>query len=400
MKRVSIAVADKRIIDFSEIAVANRGGERQDEFEQFACEFLQTMGFKIITRPDRGADGKKDFIVNETRQGKEGDTIIKWLVSCKHYKTRKSGVKDTDEPDISDRVKRHKCDGFMGVYSSIANSSLTGKLSGLDGVIYSIYDGVRIEQEILKCKDKDIIRLLRSFFPNSFEKYRETISIISPENERKPSRKKHLTEEDVLRITTTAMILLEIEKIQEEFSSPKWEREEELISKLDKFLRYNNEKVADRVLEIIDSIADRARSKMPDEIAGSVFFSILSFYPSSYEASSKVRTELGKKCINMGFSMAYDAFIYLNDIKVAEWGLNILKFIYREAKQKKMSELKKEVHQQYAELEDALERPERNDLQYAKDIVKVFKDDLESGDLSFPVLPPHLHKLKYGKEKP
>ncbi len=380
------------VINFKEIPAANKGGDGQDRFEQFACEFLKTKGLKIVSRPDRGADGGKDIIVSHT--GKTGDIEINYLVSCKHS-TQGKAVGVNDELDVPGRLAHHKCDGFIGIYSTIASSALQNRLSA-SGIKHSIYDGVRIEQEILECNDKVINRLLHSFFPNSYEKYKETKSIISHQKEGKSSRKKQLTEDEIFRITTTAIILLEIEKIQEEFSGSG--DENKLISKLDKYSRYNNEIVANRVLEILDRMADGTRSGMPDEVAASIFFSILSFYPSSYGASLKVLTELGKRCINMGFSMAYDAFIYLNDIKVAEWGLNILKFIYRETKRKKMFELKKEVHRQYAELENILGRPERNDLQYAKDLVKVFKDDLDSNDLSFPVLPPHLHKLKWGED--
>lgn len=383
------STSEDKKIRFSEIPRANKGGHGQDRFEIFACDFLETIGYNIISRPNRGPDGGRDFIVSDTKIGKVSNKIIKYLVSCKHFTSGKS-VGSHDEIDIVGRLRQHKCKGFIGVYSTIESSPLSNKLIGIEHIIYN---GGLIEQEILKCKAKDRDRLLVTYFPDSFEKFHQKISIL--QSIKKKSYSTKLNEDDVFRITRTAMVLLEIDKLRAEYSS-EWEDENTLLSKIYRFSQYTNEKIADSVFDILDLIAYGTRSGMPDDIASSIFSSILSFFPSSYTEPRKVRTELGKRCIHIGFSIAYDAFIYLNDIKVAEWGLNILKFIYREAKRKKMIELMKEVHNEYASLESTLKRPERNDLQNAKDLVKVFKDDLETNDLSFPVLPPHLHKLKWG----
>ena len=36
------------IIDFKEIPIASKGGGEQDRFEQFACDFLEAIGNKIL----------------------------------------------------------------------------------------------------------------------------------------------------------------------------------------------------------------------------------------------------------------------------------------------------------------------------------------------------------------
>lgn len=73
------------LIDFKEIPKANEGSGLQDTFELFARDFLEDYGYLIVQEPDRGADGKKDIIVKESRKGIAGVTEKLWLVSCKHY---------------------------------------------------------------------------------------------------------------------------------------------------------------------------------------------------------------------------------------------------------------------------------------------------------------------------
>ncbi len=158
------------ILNFKEIPQANSGDGLQDTFELFTRDFLEDMGFEILQQPDRGADGKKDLIVGETRNGVGGKSILRWLVSCKHYAHSGKSVPDTDEPDIIYRVAAHKCNGFIGVYSTLAATSLGSKLNGYkDKIEHQIYDRERIEKNLLKLPQG--IKLARRYFPESIEKY-------------------------------------------------------------------------------------------------------------------------------------------------------------------------------------------------------------------------------------
>jgi hypothetical protein len=380
------------VIDFTEIPQANKGGGQQDLFEQFTCDFLEIIGFKIIRRPDRGADGKKDLIVSETRVGVEGETTINWLVSCKHYAHSGTSIKDADEPDIIDRVNAHGCNGFMGVYSTIPASSLSNKLNGYKNKIEStIYDFTRIEKCILSNNQKE--RLLVSYFPKSLDKYRQQISQDNHNAEKKQATDYKITEEDVLQITKTAIIILEIEKIKEEYFNSDWGQRDNPLNKLYRFSEHSNEKVAEAVFEFLNSVAGQTRASMPSAIASSINSLILTFFPSSSDKDEQGRIKNGKICIEIGFGLVYDAFIYLNNFRIAGYGLAILKFIYREGNRMGLSDLTHEVLQQYDELERTLNRPERSDLEPAKELVKIFKDDLNTKDLRFPVLPDHLYKL-------
>jgi hypothetical protein len=101
-------------LDFKEIVQANTASGQQDSFELFAREFLELFGFTPLSGPDRGTDLGRDLIVQEKRTGIAGETIVKWLVSCKHKAHSEQSVGIGDEPDILDRVSVHNCTGFIG----------------------------------------------------------------------------------------------------------------------------------------------------------------------------------------------------------------------------------------------------------------------------------------------
>ena len=82
--------------DFKEIPEANKGTGLQDTFELFTRDFLSFLGYRIVQDPDRGADGKKDLIVEEIIAGITREYTIRWLVSCKHFAHSGNSVKDSD----------------------------------------------------------------------------------------------------------------------------------------------------------------------------------------------------------------------------------------------------------------------------------------------------------------
>ena len=389
-------------IDFTEIPVANKGGKDQDTFELFACDFLESLGYDIIQRPSRGPDGKKDLIVQSNSvPGTTSDSKTKWLVSCKHNAHSGKGVSDTDEPDISDRLNKHKCHGFLGFYSTIPNATLSEKLASMsERFVSTIYDHSRIEKEIHSLKDKE--RILATYFPKSREKviveHKPVNDIVLEErNEEVESICNYRQQNDVenlLEISRTALIQIELAKIKSEFTYD-WAKSEDSLNKLYVYSDFRNEIIAREVLSFLNhNVSSAARSGMPSDIANIIDGLVLTYFPSSYDNKEKeLRIENGKECIYIGFNLTYDAFIYTNNFEVAQWGLSIWKFIYRESKRNNMPELVEAVLNQYKELERTLDRPERNDLENAKQLVAVFKEDLDTYDLSFPPLPEHLYQL-------
>jgi len=382
------------MIDFKEIAQANTGGGHQDQFELFARDFLEAIGYRIDRHPDRGADGKKDLIVSETRTGIGGETTIKWLVSCKHYAHSGKSVSDTDEPDILDRVNAHDCNGFIGVYSTIPSSSLSNKLEGLKDKIPSIiYDRGRVEQLII---DNSLnSRLLVRYFPNSFEKYHSHLYSKTPDKiaDSTLEYKTVFTEEDLLRINLTAIVLIEVEKVKEEYFSSEWQERLRSLKKLYKFSDHSNDRVISEVCDFLNIVAHQTRARMPSNVASEVHALIITFFRPSVFVQKESMIDCAKQCINIGMVITYDALIHLNNYRIAQYGLSILKYIYRLSKKDKINILDEKVLETYNQIEGHLNRPERNDLENAKRLVYFFKEDLSNLDISFPVLPKELFAL-------
>jgi hypothetical protein len=165
------------VINFKEIPQANIANGEQDIFELFAREFFDSLGFFVIQDPDRGQDGGRDLIVSEKRTGIIGESDIRWLVSCKHKAHSGSAVNVSDEEDISDRLQAHKCDGFIGFYSTILSAPLNRKLEALkDRYEVQLFDREKIERVLLENNSAN--KLVKRFFPKS---YRE-IELKAPTN--------------------------------------------------------------------------------------------------------------------------------------------------------------------------------------------------------------------------
>ena len=158
------------MIDFKEIPKSNDATGEQDVFELFARELLNALGFIIVDGPDRGQDGGRDLIVIENRTGIIGSSEIRWLVSCKHNIHSGSAVKQDDEKDISDRLEAHKCNGFIGFYSTVVSAPLNRKLEGLkEKYEIQIFDREIIERILLENVVAN--KLIKRFFPKSYDEY-------------------------------------------------------------------------------------------------------------------------------------------------------------------------------------------------------------------------------------
>ncbi|WP_133718635.1 restriction endonuclease [Methylocaldum gracile] len=159
------------VLDFKEIPEAHIATGEQDQFELFAREFLSNLGYKILSGPDRGADGGKDLVVEEKRVGVGGETCIRWLVSCKHKAHSGKSVSPQDESNIRDRVESNKSHGFIGFYSTLPSSGLAKVLKGLrEKSEVQVFDNEKIERELLHSSDG--MRLAGRFFPNSIERWK------------------------------------------------------------------------------------------------------------------------------------------------------------------------------------------------------------------------------------
>jgi len=160
------------VLEFTEIAAAHKPGGKQDTFELFARDFLDCMGYQIVSGPDRGPDQGRDLVALEIRKGVGGETSVRWLVSCKHKAHSGAAVHVDDEKDITDRVKANDCQGFLGFYSTLPSSALSSKIEGLRSSSLEVqyFDREKIEKHLLHSLRG--LNIAERYFPISFRDWK------------------------------------------------------------------------------------------------------------------------------------------------------------------------------------------------------------------------------------
>ncbi len=96
----------------------------EDDWEFFALDFLNWLGFHTVLPPAKGIDGGKDSIVS-----KEGEN---YLVSCKHYIRSGNTVGVASENQLIERLAQHHCNSFIGFYSTSITSGLQQRFKDIE----------------------------------------------------------------------------------------------------------------------------------------------------------------------------------------------------------------------------------------------------------------------------
>ncbi len=122
-----------------------------EEWEFFAIDFLNFLGYSILQSPSRGADGGLDGLVENNG--------IKYLVSCKHFIQSNKSVGTSLENNIIDRIYEHDAKGFIGFYSTLASSALLARFNEFKtrGFDIKYYDKDRIS-DFLPCLPSYILQ--------------------------------------------------------------------------------------------------------------------------------------------------------------------------------------------------------------------------------------------------
>lgn len=245
------------ILDFKEIPEAHKASGLQDTFELFSRDFLSFMGYKIITDPDRGADGGVDLIVEEKRTGVGGETNIKWLVSCKHKAFSGNSVSPTDDANIRDRVEAKGCHGFIGFYSTLASTGLSTILEGIKGKLeYQVFDKEKIEGQLLHSAKG--LEIAERYFPISLSEWRTEkpqpakIFIEKPSLQCKVCEKELLEQDDNGVITLWHRKRKDYEKEKEHIDHVFWTCRGRCDSILAQSIRSQNSQLVDGWEDISD----------------------------------------------------------------------------------------------------------------------------------------------------
>jgi hypothetical protein len=235
--------------------------------------------------------------------------------------------------------------------------------------------------------------LRKKLTPNTIHKYRDHhYNVIK--NKRELSLSKFSN--DIEELTTTALInasltaltLFEISKIQEEYYDCPLNDRDHIIKKLSKLSGNNNSRIAFEVFSFLSKVAYETRNGIPQKMIQTIFSLTIKFFPPPDALKNPTQYfELGFQVISFAFTIIYDSTIHLKDYQITSYGLLILKYIYLKSKKYNLNELVKKVEQTYTEIENQLNRPERNDLEDAKILIRINYEDLKNSDLSFPRLP-------------
>jgi hypothetical protein len=202
-----------------------------------------------------------------------------------------------------------------------------------------------------------------------------------------------LTEEDLLQASKNAIVIIEIAKVREEFFGNTWLERNKSLDKLYKFSNHTNYRVAYDVFLFLSEISELTRHKLPYEMSTSISMLIEAFLPAYDIKSKNKHIELAKLGCNTAFSLIYDGCIKRNNLGIAEWGYDILKFIYQQGKYHKITTIQKEVENQFEYLKLTLNRPDRDDLEPAKQLLDLFYRDLNRPGGRFPEMSHELWQI-------
>jgi hypothetical protein len=197
-------------------------------------------------------------------------------------------------------------------------------------------------------------------------------------------------EDDVtlkVSIVKNASILLELENIKEIYRGATWADKGKILKQLNKYLDHVNEQTAYEILRFLSHAIDEIVRGMPSSIAFTIFHLVENYFYTPDEISNEYDFKRGHLCINIGFDMAYGSAIKLRRLTIMQYGLLLWKYIYKCAKDSGNNQLIETLFSFYNDLESTLQRPERNDLENALQLVRIFRNDLNTSDMGFPLYP-------------
>lgn len=199
------------------------------------------------------------------------------------------------------------------------------------------------------------------------------------------------TSEDVLNITKTAIIILELDKIRHEYYNAKWSKRDDVLNKIYLYSKHSNFRIAHDVFTFLHEVAGQTRGGMTKEVALTVFYIVTDFFPYSEEDDNKKVIQLSQECVFIASNIIYDSVVYLKNYGVYMYSLLILKFVYQKGKSLNLPALIDIVNNEFKEIESLLKGNSKN-FEHGIELLKIYKKDIVKGSLTTPPLPAHILK--------
>lgn len=301
--------------------------------------------------------------------------------------TRKK-INSTTEAEVMFKADRKccVCNGLGHHIHHIDSDNSNNKIDNLALLCFSCHDDA-----------SSIGNLGKKLSANAIKKYRNhQYAVIDTQRSsmlQTPTRTiNKVNDTDLFNAALSAGVLLEIVKIEDSYFKASWNKKSEVLDELSKYHEFSTYRISVYVMEFLLKASNLTRSGMTNSVASNIHSLIICYFPPINGKDSKKKVyDLGKVVLNIGFNIAYDAFIKLDNYYLAAYGISIFKIAYQEANRTKNVKLTDEVYKKYEELESTLNRPERKDLISAIELVKIFKEDIDHGTLAYPIFPEPLY---------
>lgn len=201
------------------------------------------------------------------------------------------------------------------------------------------------------------------------------------------------TEESLLNIAKTAIIIIELEKIKEEFfNSTDWLIREDALRKLHKFSRHTTLPLAKEVFDFLWDISIMTKRELPNNIASIVQSLIINYFPNTDNNNQESIQGIANQCIQIGSNFTYYAAANLNDLRITAHGLYLLKWIHHLARKREIPDVIDKIIEEHNTLESDLKR-ESSNFNNAIKLIQIFKNDLKNPRAIYPDLPDNILAL-------
>ena len=204
-----------------------------------------------------------------------------------------------------------------------------------------------------------------------------------------------VTEQALFQTTIDAMVCIEVEKIKNHFKALHWPLIQKHIYTLNMFPLGIGPRARKAILYALDDISSNTRHKMPLIIAQSIreiasnILPYRSFLVKNRQPMNKTEKEILSIGITIGFDIAYDAVKYLNNIKIADQGAQILWQVLSFVSSNKIKDVMKYASEEFLRAEETAKFVGDK---YSAMLFNIYYKHALSGDRHFPQYPDELEE--------
>lgn len=205
----------------------------------------------------------------------------------------------------------------------------------------------------------------------------------------------NLSEEKLLTASKNAIIIIEIEKIKNEYFETDWNGKSAVLNKIDVYQNQIDRRITFEILDFLEMESCNTRSGMTLDVADKFWVLILTYLPNYRKEIHDEWIELALKCIAIADAMIYDSTTYLKNLQVTRYGLLILKLIYRMSKEREVITTLSKVEKCYRVQLSNTERTDVGDMKFARELLLLFQKNLDEFSYTFPKMSDELSRAVY-----